>query len=336
MREVNPQKSEYKMFYERNKKWLVPTFVIAIVVALFVILMPVYVLQETQSAVVTLLGKPVREVTTAGLHFKIPYIEKVNILPKMIMDWGGEVRQFPTYDKRMILVDTTVRWKIKSPILFFESLSTVNNAMLRLDNILDSVSRQVVSQHPFESLVRDSNRVNQLDERTIELLLQQGFTKEDLVYPQIDLGRSNLSEEMKIAAEEELEKMGIEIVNFWVKKINYIDDNLKSVYESMCAERQKIAQTYRSEGEKYREKKFGEIEEKTKEILASAQEESRKIMGEAEAKATEIYSKAYNRNESTREFYEFMKKMEAYRNIPENVSLVISTDSEFFDMLKGY
>jgi membrane protease subunit HflC len=336
MREVNPQKSEYKMFYERNKKWLVPTFVIAIVVALFVILMPVYVLQETQSAVVTLLGKPVREVTTAGLHFKIPYIEKVNILPKMIMDWGGEVRQFPTYDKRMILVDTTVRWKIKSPILFFESLSTVNNAMLRLDNILDSASRQVVSQHPFESLVRDSNRVNQLDERTIELLLQQGFTKEDLVYPQIDLGRSNLSEEMKIATEEELEKMGIEIVNFWVKKINYIDDNLKSVYESMCAERQKIAQTYRSEGEKYREKKFGEIEEKTKEILASAQEESRKIMGEAEAKATEIYSKAYNRNDSTREFYEFMKKMEAYRNIPENVSLVISTDSEFFDMLKGY
>ena len=336
MREVNPQKSEYKMFYERNKKWLVPTFVIAIVVALFVILMPVYVLQETQSAVVTLLGKPVREVTTAGLHFKIPYIEKVNILPKMIMDWGGEVRQFPTYDKRMILVDTTVRWKIKSPILFFESLSTVNNEMLRLDNILDSASRQVVSQHPFESLVRDSNRVNQLDERTIELLLQQGFTKEDLVYPQIDLGRSNLSEEMKIAAEEELEKMGIEIVNFWVKKINYIDDNLKSVYESMCAERQKIAQTYRSEGEKYREKKFGEIEEKTKEILATAQEESRKIMGEAEAKATEIYSKAYNRNESTREFYEFMKKMEAYRNIPENVSLVISTDSEFFDMLKGY
>lgn len=336
MREVNSQKSEYKMFYEKNRKWLVPTTVVAIIIGIFVWLMPVYLLQETQCAVVTLFGKPVRQITNAGLHLKIPYIEKVNVLPKVIMDWGGEVRQFPTYDKRMILVDTTVRWKIKDPIIFFESLSTVDNAMLRLDNILDSASRQVVSQHPFESLVRDSNRVNQLDERTIDLLLQQGFTKEDLVFPKIDLGRSNLSEEMRAAAEDELEKMGIEIVNFWVKKINYIDDNLKSVYESMCAERQKIAQTYRSEGEKYREKKFGEIEEKTKEILATAQEEARKIMGEAEAKATEIYSQAYNRNESTREFYEFMKKMEAYRNIPENVSLVISTDSEFFDMLKGY
>ena len=336
MREVNSQKSEYKMFYEKNRKWLVPATVVAIIIGIFVWLMPVYLLQETQCAVVTLFGKPVRQITNAGLHLKIPYIEKVNVLPKVIMDWGGEVRQFPTYDKRMILVDTTVRWKIKDPIIFFESLSTVDNAMLRLDNILDSASRQVVSQHPFESLVRDSNRVNQLDERTIDLLLQQGFTKEDLVFPKIDLGRSNLSEEMRAAAEDELEKMGIEIVNFWVKKINYIDDNLKSVYESMCAERQKIAQTYRSEGEKYREKKFGEIEEKTKEILATAQEEARKIMGEAEAKATEIYSQAYNRNESTREFYEFMKKMEAYRNIPENVSLVISTDSEFFDMLKGY
>lgn len=336
MREVNPQKSEYKMFYERNRKWIIFTIAVLIIVVLFIWLMPVYLLQETQCAVVTLFGKPMREVKTAGLHLKIPYIEKVNVLPKVIMDWGGEVRQFPTYDKRMILVDTTVRWKIKNPIVFFESLSTVDNAMLRLDNILDSASRQVVSQHPFESLVRDSNRINQLDKRTVDLLLQQGFTKEDLVFPDIELGRSDLSEEMRIAAEEELDKMGIEIVNFWVKKINYIDDNLKSVYESMCAERQKIAQTYRSEGEKYREKKFGEIEERTKEILASAQEESRQIMGEAEAKATEIYSQAYNRDQSTRDFYEFMKKMEAYRNIPETVSLVISTDSEFFDMLKEY
>lgn len=336
MREVNPQKSEYKMFYERNRKWMIFTIAVLIIVVLFIWLMPVYLLQETQCAVVTLFGKPMREVKTAGLHLKIPYIEKVNVLPKVIMDWGGEVRQFPTYDKRMILVDTTVRWKIKNPIVFFESLSTVDNAMLRLDNILDSASRQVVSQHPFESLVRDSNRINQLDKRTVDLLLQQGFTKEDLVFPDIELGRSDLSEEMRIAAEEELDKMGIEIVNFWVKKINYIDDNLKSVYESMCAERQKIAQTYRSEGEKYREKKFGEIEERTKEILASAQEESRQIMGEAEAKATEIYSQAYNRDQSTRDFYEFMKKMEAYRNIPETVSLVISTDSEFFDMLKEY
>lgn len=336
MREVNPQKSEYKLFYERNKKWLIFTIAVLVAVVLFIWLMPVYLLQETQCAVVTLFGKPMREVKTAGLHLKIPYIEKVNVLPKIIMDWGGEVRQFPTYDKRMILVDTTVRWKIKSPIVFFESLSTVDNAMLRLDNILDSASRQVVSQHPFESLVRDSNRVNQLDKRTVDLLLQQGFTKEDLVFPDIELGRSDLSEEMRAAAEEELNKMGIEIINFWVKKINYIDDNLKSVYESMCAERQKIAQTYRSEGEKYREKKFGEIEERTKEILASAQEESRQIMGEAEAKAAEIYSQAYNRDQSTRDFYEFMKKMEAYRNIPETVSLVISTDSEFFDMLKEY
>jgi membrane protease subunit HflC len=206
--------------------------------------------------------------------------------------------------------------------------------MLRLDNILDSASRQVVSQHPFESLVRDSNRVNQLDERTIELLLQQGFTKEDLVYPQIDLGRSNLSEEMKTAAEEELEKMGIEIVNFWVKKINYIDDNLKSVYESMCAERQKIAQTYRSEGEKYREKKFGEIEEKTKEILATAQEESRKIMGEAEAKATEIYSKAYNRNDSTREFYQYLIGINALKEALSNGgTFLIDQESPLYGVL---
>lgn len=333
MRNVSPKSTD---FYQKNRKWIKFGIGAVIIVGIFILLAPVYILQETQCAVITQFGKPVRDVVTSGLHFKVPYIEKVNILPKFILEWNGEVKQFPTYDKRMILVDTTVRWKIKDPQLFFESLSTVNNAMLRLDNILDSASRQVVSQYPFESLVRDTNRVNQLDERTIELLLQQGFTREDLVFPEIEVGRDELALEMKKLAILELDKMGIDIVNFWVKKINYIEDNLNSVYESMVAERQKIAQTYRSEGEKYRERKFGEIEEKTKEIMAQAQEESKKIMGEADAKAAEIYSSAYNKNPSTRDFYEFIKKMEMYKKIPSTTSLVISTDSEFFDMFKGY
>jgi len=175
-------------------------------------------LKETECAVITQFGKPKKALTTAGLHLKVPFIDKVNILPKIILEWDGEVRQFPTYDKRMIMVDTMVRWKIKDPLLFFESLSSVNNAIIRLDDILDAASRQVVSQHTFESIIRDSNRIIELDEKTIKLLLEQGFTREDLKFPSIMLGRSELAKEMKTVVINDLEKMGIEVINFYVKK----------------------------------------------------------------------------------------------------------------------
>lgn len=321
----------------KNIPIIIITFLIIMILSFLILSIgPFYILKETECAVITQFGKPTKAVMSAGLHFKIPFIDKINILPKLILEWDGEVRQFPTYDKRMIMVDTMVRWRIKEPLLFFESLSSVNNAIIRLDDILDAASRQVVSQHTFESIIRDSNRIIELEEKTIKLLLEQGFTREDLKFPEIIIGRSELAKEMKKIVISDLEKMGIEVINFYVKKINYINENLNSVFESMIAERMKIAQSYRSEGENYRQKKLGEIEQKTKEIMANAQQESRKIMGEAEAEAAKIYNDAYNRNASTRDFYEFLKKMEMYKKIPNNSSLIISTDSEFFNMFKKY
>lgn len=306
-------------------------------IIIFFMISPLYTLKETEMGVITQFGKPKSSVNTAGLHWKVPFIDKVNILPKMILEWDGEIKQFPTYDKRMILVDTTVRWKISNPNLFFESLSSISSATARLDDILDAASRQVVSQHTFESLVRDSNRIIELDEKTKQLLLKQGFTEEDLSnFPRIINGRSALAVEMRSVVAKDLKEMGIDVVSFYIKQINYIDENLKSVFDSMVAERRKIAQTYRSEGENYREKKFGEIEKKTKEIMAEAQKKSKEIMGKADAEAAQIYNEAYNKNASTRDFYEFLKKMEMYKKIPKSASLLISTDSEFFDMFKNY
>ncbi len=312
--------------------------IIAVVsIIIFFMISPFYTLKETEMGVITQFGKPKMSVNTAGLHWKVPFIDKVNILPKMILEWDGEIKQFPTYDKRMILVDTTVRWKIANPNLFFESLTSISSATARLDDILDAASRQVVSQHTFESLVRDSNRIIELDEKTKQLLLKQGFTEEDLSnFPTITGGRSALAVEMRGVVAKDLKDMGIDVVSFYIKQINYIDENLKSVFDSMVAERRKIAQTYRSEGENYREKKFGEIEKKTKEILAEAQKKSKEIMGKADAEAAQIYNEAYNKNASTRDFYEFLKKMEMYKKIPKSASLLISTDSEFFDMFKNY
>jgi membrane protease subunit HflC len=322
---------------KKGKRAVLVVIIAVVVVFLFFILGPFYTLNETDLAVVTQFGKVQRIVTSAGLHWKVPLFDSVNRLEKRILEWDGEVKQFPTYDKRMILVDTTVRWRITDPQLFYESLSSVNGAMLRLDDILDAASREIVSQHDFESLIRNTNRITELDERTVDLLLEQGFTMEDLEnFPIINEGRSRMAQLMKEKVTKDLNDMGIEVVNFYIKRINYIDDNLRSVFDSMVAERNKIAQTYRSQGENYREKKMGEIEQRTKEILASAQQEDKTIRGKADAEAAEIYNRAYNRNASTRDFYEFIKKMEMYKKLPDNATLIISTESEFFDMFKNY
>jgi len=298
---------------------------------------PWYTLQETEMVVITRFGQIVKGVKDAGLHMKIPMIDKVNYLPKQILEWEGEARQFPTNDKRMILIYTNVKWKISDPLLFFTSVSDEQNAKARLDDILDATSRKVISQYSFEEIVRNSNRIKQLNKDTIALLKEIGVTEEDLdSYPNIKVGRIKMMEEMQKDVSEKASAMGIEITAFFIRKVNYIEDNLVSVYESMIAERKKIAQSYRSQGERYRQEKLGETDQRAKEILALAKEEAKTIMGQADAEATRIYSDAYNRDASTREFYQFIKKMEVYKKTSENTSLVISTDSQFYDMMKKY
>lgn len=323
---------------ENMKKTITIFAIIIAVIIIVAVLGPWYTLSEIEIAIMTRFGKPAKEpITKAGLHLRIPVIDKVNYLPKRILEWDGAVKQFPTYDKRMILVDATVRWRISDPLLFFESLTNEVGAMARLDDILDAASREVVSKHSFEEIVRDSNRIMSIDERSIELLMKQGFTREELSgFVEIEIGRSALAEEMKTYAYTKLQEYGIEIVTFFVKKINYIDENLRAVYDSMIAERNKIAQAYRSEGENQRQEILGNIERKIKELMAEAQERSKVIKGEADAQAANLYNRAYNRSSYTRDFYEFLKKMEMYQKIPSNTSLILSTDSEFFDMLKSY
>jgi membrane protease subunit HflC len=289
-------------------------------------------------AIITRFGNPVgNPIKDAGLHIKTPFIDEVHKLPKWILEWDGEVRQFPTIDKRMILVDATVRWRISDPLRFFQNLTNEDGALSKLDDILDASSREVVSKHKFEELTRDTPRINELDEKTKKLLIEQGYTEEDLKeFPRISVGRKDLNKEMKAYSSERLKEYGIEVIDFNVTKVNYIDENLKSVYESMAAERQKFAQKYRAEGENQREKILGDIDKESKIIMAEAIEQSLKIRGEADAEAARIYNESYNRSASSRDFYNFIKKMEMYKGVSSNTSLIISTESDFFDMMKRF
>lgn len=322
---------------EKNIKWLILLGVIVFLIVILIRMGPVYTLNEVDQAIVTRFGNPIRTVTDAGLHFKMPGIDRVNVLPKHTLSWDGEVQQFPTYDKEWIQIDTTARWRISDPILFYEQLNNVTNAMRNLDSFLDSASREVVSRNSFHEVVRVSNRIKELDEETVKLLEEQGVKQEELdLKPVINKGRDELTKEMQNFAAKELKNRGIELVSMYIKKINYVDENLGAVYDQMISERKRIAQAYRSQGEQLRLEILGDIDQQVKTILSEAELEARTIRGKADAEATNLYNQSYNRNNSTRDFYEFMKKMEMYKNTPSNASLIISTDSEFFNFFKRY
>jgi len=123
---------------------------ILILVVLAVLLISqggVYVVNEAEQAIVTQFGKPVSDVVSSGLHFKIPFIQNVNRFENRILKWDGDPNQIPTKDKKFIWVDTTARWRIKNPLLFFKTVATERGARSRLDDIIDSVVRDAVSGH---------------------------------------------------------------------------------------------------------------------------------------------------------------------------------------------
>ena len=137
------------------------SLVLGIVILVLILLgNPFYVIEEGTQAVITQFGEPIGDaVIKAGLHLKIPFIQKVNYFEKRILEWDGYPNQIPTKDKRYIWVDTTARWKISDPLKFFQSVYNERGAHARLDDIIDSAVRDAVTSQNLIEIVRSSNRI---------------------------------------------------------------------------------------------------------------------------------------------------------------------------------
>ena len=118
-----------------------------------------YVVNEIQQVIITQFGKPVGDpVDTAGIKFKIPFIQKANYFDKRFLEWDGDANQIPTRDKKFIWVDTYARWRITDPLLFFQRLRDERGAQSRLDDILDGETRDSIANHDLVEIVRSTNR----------------------------------------------------------------------------------------------------------------------------------------------------------------------------------
>ncbi len=303
-----------------------PILLVIIVAVLFVGMDGLYVVNEAEQAIVTQFGKPVGDVSEPGLHFKMPFAQKVTRFEKRILKWDGDPNQIPTKDKKFIWIDTTARWRISDPLLFYTTVATERGALSRLDDIIDSVVRDAVSSRLLVELVRGSDY--QTSDGSVEKFEVEGtvVAEEELI------GREEIMAGILEKARANTPDYGIELLDVQIKRINYVEQVRTRVYERMINERKKVAAQYRSEGEGEKADILGQMERELKEISSEAYRKVLEVRGGADAEAASIYAKAYNQD---KEFYTFLRTLASYKkSIQKNGKLVISTDSDYFRYLK--
>ncbi len=298
------------------------------VLAGFLMFASAYVVDETEQVVITQFGKVVGEpVTTPGLKFKVPFIQKASYFPKNLQEWDGDPGQVPTKDKTFIWVDTFARWKIVDPIKYFQTVNNMLTAIGRLDDIIDPAMRNFLTSYRLVESVRNSDRP--MD--TFDTLGDVDDGKKHSQY-KITVGRTEITNRIMAQAQPKLQPFGIELVDVKIKRINYVEKVRDAVYGRMIAERNQIAEKFRSEGRGEASNIRGDKEKELQLIKSEAYKTSQEIKGEADGKAAEIYAAGYGVDP---DFYSFIKTLDVYKNtMNKDTTMVLSTESEFMKYFK--
>lgn len=281
--------------------------IIVLAVALFGIclvrtLLPV---DEAEFVVVTQFGKPVKVIHEPGLHWKLPIQSKTSFDKRLLM-YDLQPSEFLTQDKKNLIVDSYVFWKIREPIEFFKTVGDVLGAEMRLDDVVRSTLAATLGKYDLSAL---------LSVKPGEMRLEEVALK---VYD---------SSEMREASKN----FGIEIVDVGIKRLNFPQQNKNSVFERMRAERSREAKRYRAEGNESALKIRAEADKEAVRIISEAYKQAEKTRGEGDAEATKIYADAYSRDP---EFYKLVRTLEAYRKfLDDKTTIVLSSDSELLKIL---
>jgi len=286
-----------------------------------------FVMDETKQGIITQFGQPVGEpIVKAGLHAKVPFIQKLTFFEKRIIEWDGDPNQIPTQDKKYILINTFARWRIVDPLKFYQSVNNEINAQSRLDDIIDGITRDFISENMLIEVVRNTNRPIAFSEEgeSMKMLTVDSLTIEK---GRIDITRRIL-EKVKLTTPQ----YGIEVMDIRIKQVNYIDEVRRKVFDRMISERKRIAQLYRSEGQGSQAQIEGQMERELQKITSEAYRTAQQLKGKADAEAIQIYANAFSKDP---EFYSFLQTLETYRNsIDSNSTVILSTDTEYLKYLK--
>jgi membrane protease subunit HflC len=303
--------------------------IIAALVLVVLVGQPFYTVDERNQALILQFGKPVGVETEPGLKFKLPFIQKVKTFPKVLLEWDGDPGQIPTKDKTFISIDTFARWRIKDPLTFFRAVRTEDAAQEKLDAIIDAATYDYITSHNLIEAVRTSNRLMKA-----EKVISVGLPEKVSQQVEISLGREKMTRGILEQVAPKMVQLGIEIEDFRIKRINYVAEVQKKVYERMIAERKQISEKFRSEGQGESKRIEGERQKELRRIESEAYRTAEEIKGKADAEAIKIYADAFNRDP---EFYSFINTLAIYKeSLNESTNIIMSTESEFFKYLKDY
>ncbi len=295
-----------------------------------------FILNETQQALITQFGKPVgQSITMAGIHIKLPFIQKVIVFEKRILEWDGNPQEIPTKDNKFIYIDTFARWRISDALAFYKSNRSEMVGYSRLDDLLDGAVRDEIANHTLPEIIRSSTRaMSIMVVESADLSLEVDST----LMRELDIpgARKKIVENIVTNVKNKLTDLdlGIEVVDLQIKKIDYNSEVQKKVFDRMISEQKRIAEKYRAIGQGEKQRILGRQSQKMKEILSGAYLEAQGIRGKADAQAVKIYANAYNRTTDSRDFYKFLRTLDAYKaTIDSSTTLILSTDNEFLQYL---
>jgi modulator of FtsH protease HflC len=287
---------------EQTKKLL--TLTSLAFVALGLLYRTVFTLDETQFAVVTQFGKPVRTLTNAGLKLKWPWQSLLNF-EKRLLVYNPRPSEFLTRDKKNIVVDSYVAWRIADPNRFLQTVNDLTGAEMRLHDTVWAAAAAALGNTDLSALVSS---------KPAEVKVQ-------------DVMRQ-VTEQSRARA---LEQYGIEIVDVRLKRLNLPAQNRESVFARMRAERERIAKQYRAEGEAEALKIRAEADKERARIISEAYREAEKVRGDGDAQSTRIYAEAYSRDPK---FYKLVRTLEAYKKVIDpSTTAILSSDSELLKLL---
>ena len=316
--------------------------VILTIVAIILGSQSLYIVNESEQAIVTEFGKPVGEpITEPGIHIKKPFIQDITYFDKRYLEWDGDPGEVPTNESKYIYVDTYARWQIVDPLQFFKRVRSEKTAQSRLDDILDGETRNVIGQYSLKETLHSFSRETKNEDVVNNLILAGSMDstsiKNDSIQtkPMVRVGRQKIQNMVLNSSNEKAKELGIAILDFRFKRINYSQKVQEKVYDRMKTERYKIADSIRSEGQGEASRINGEKERELLTIQSEAFKTAEEIKGKADAQAAAIYSSAYNQSFMSKDLYKFLKSMETLeKSLDTQTSIILSTDSELFKYLK--
>jgi membrane protease subunit HflC len=299
--------------------------------ALFLVSRSLFIVNQTEQALVLQFGKPVTQVKDPGLHFKLPFLQNVVFYEKRIIDHTIEEKEIIAGDQKRLIVDAFVRYRIEDPLKFYQTVGTEAVFRNRLDSIVQSSMRQVVGEIPLLEVISDKRP--KIMQQVTELVNRQSLgavAERESSDRKANQGEPAIKEisEKELASLEKIPGFGVEVVDVRIKRADLPNANSQAIFRRMQTEREQEAKLFRAEGSEEAQRIRSQADKKRSEILADARKQSEIVRGEGDALATKTFAESFSRDT---QFFEFYRAMQAYRTSinKDNTRLILSPDSEF-------